>query len=199
MRTNRRKKIAILVILIALFVLFRNRTLIQDTQHPSSLTPSASQAFPPVSSEIPVLTPADRGQCLLDDLSATITFDHAAGNVYGTFALSNISNRVCTVPNNKIALMYDQQAIHTILVTYTSMLASKEFTLNPGGEVTATLHYPNGPQCESGILDAGVSYFYPLAPEQFVSFSAADKKQQFTMPVCKGKEITEVTISGLIE
>jgi len=122
--------------------------------------------------------------CSPIDVQALLTVDHAAGNVYGTFLIKNISTKTCRIPgNNFITPEYDTNTIKNITVEHTGTQESALFTLLPSQTLYSQMHYPNGPQCQGNIKSANVVFTYTISPSDKLTFlnQENDKYQQVTV------------------
>ncbi|CAN5337193.1 hypothetical protein BH10PAT1_BH10PAT1_0700 [soil metagenome] len=96
--------------------------------------------------------------CTSDQLSANITSEGAAGSIYGTLTLTNNSATACNVAlGNSVNAVF---LANNISINYEATDAKEDFLLNPAAEVYSQVHFPNGPQCQSGITEQDVSFQY---------------------------------------
>jgi Domain of unknown function (DUF4232) len=103
-------------------------------------------------------TPSTNSYCKKNQLSATIETEGAAGNIYGTLTLTNISKTSCTITlGNTITAMF---STGNMILHYKQAVPSESFSLAPSAKVYSQIHYPNGPQCQSGILQQPITFFY---------------------------------------
>jgi hypothetical protein len=136
--------------------------------------------------------------CQPEDLQATLTLSPAAGNVFGTFTLKNISAQACQIQSDKfINADYDMKLYPNIVIQQKGQPQNGTINLLPDQTLSSQLHYPNGPQCSSGTAQAKVSFDYELAAEQKIVFTSQKGKEQI-IPVCRTvSEVTTVEIETL--
>jgi Domain of unknown function (DUF4232) len=96
--------------------------------------------------------------CTQNELRATIMAQGAAGNIYGTLEMANTGKAACSVElGNTVSAMTDAK---NITIHYQQTAPSQTFILAPGSKVYSQVHYPNGPQCQSGIAPKPISFLY---------------------------------------
>lgn len=134
--------------------------------------------------------------CSHKDIQATLSFDHAAGNVYGTFMLKNISARTCQIKgNNLIAVNIQPSGINNISTKQMGKPETDIFTLSPNQIIYSQIHYPNGPQCSTGIQDTKGTFTYALSPTEIVSFVDQNGSKEQHLIACKqNSEMTVIDI-----
>lgn len=142
--------------------------------------------------------------CAPADLSAQASFEGAAGTIYGTLSIKNISDKTCTIAGNAFPkLDYDQTSVKNLNVINLGIPSAKQFAIEPGSAVYAQIRFPNGPQCGSGINIVNATLSYAISPEISVAFDnvlgGAGKNQPvFSITACDaGKDITDVKITNL--
>ncbi len=135
--------------------------------------------------------------CTKDDLSAVGQFETAAGNNYGTFTLTNISNHPCKISGNHPLIIEHPNTVTNIKTQQANKLSQKLLTLNPKQSISASVHYPNGPQCNSPLDHPDVMFSYEAAPKLTLSFMNGTTTNPFSLTTCQAKkEITLIKISG---
>jgi hypothetical protein len=142
--------------------------------------------------------------CSLNDLSATLMLDGAAGSIYGTAEIKNISAKACTVAGNNFPkLNYDQSAVKNLGVAEMGLPSVKLYTLDPGSSLYARTHFPNGPQCSSAINEVTATLSYEIAPNVNVTFDSlrqpgGPSQPEFTIQACSTlQDMTQVSITNL--
>jgi len=96
--------------------------------------------------------------CQRDQIKATFSSEGAAGNIYGQLTMTNISSKPCHISlGNTITITTDT---HTIVSNYTQKSPTTDFVLAPGATVYSHVHFPNGPQCQSGVAQKAISFLY---------------------------------------
>lgn len=130
-------------------------------------------------------TPSAVSYCTDNDLSASASFEAAAGNIYGTLTITNISNNDCVITlGNSIKAKY---TANNITVAYKSSDPNTMYTLASHAKVYSQVHYPNGPQCQSAILPQPVTLSYEVNNVK-VNF------ESFNVSACVGSENTQIDI-----
>lgn len=177
---------------IILAVIFLSAIVIFNIKQPnplpvSNLSPTPTATLTPT----PTLSPSS---CLPNSLQATLSFQGAAGSIYGTARLTNISSRPCTLTHNKQLQLTYLPTIKNITVIHSGIIANQLFNLNPKSSLYAQIRMPNGPQCQSPIHQVQASLNYEVVPGQLVTFTN-NGKPDFLINACQGKEMTEVDIA----
>jgi hypothetical protein len=137
--------------------------------------------------------------CATNDLKASVGFEGAAGNIFGTFTITNISNKKCQINGrNYITPNYDQNGNFNVSITNSGLPSVSAYELLPDQSVYASIHLPNGPQCSSSIKYVPVTYSYSIADSSSVAFSDSNNNKNFSISACQAnKDITQVTITNL--
>lgn len=136
----------------------------------------------PLPSPTPSSSPISNSDCTSNQLKTTASFDTAAGNVYATLTIANISATDCEVTlGNSISAKYSATNITSV---YKSSPPMQTYTLAAGAKVYSQVHYPNGPQCQSTIIQQPVTLTYGTD----VNFDS------FTISACTGPEKTQIDI-----
>lgn len=144
----------------------------------------------------PSPTPPSTVLCTPKDIEAAITTEGAAGNIYGTLTLKNISSKNCQIAGDNFVGVQD---------TATNIVASplgkdgpEEIILNPHQIVYAQIHYPNGPQCSSGIIETPVVFSYRISPKDTVVFHSRDNASVIQVTTCiSSQEMTQIDVSSI--
>jgi len=129
------------------FFIIKSHTTQTLSQYPTSSTQTLS-----------ISPTGQRAKCLENQLAATVSTEGAAGNIYGTLVLTNTGKTPCTVvlgntvtaaAEAKNVIIHDQEnaSLQTIILV-------------PAEKVYSQVHYPNGPQCQSGISPSHLTLFY---------------------------------------
>jgi hypothetical protein len=177
-------KVLVVMVLIAIFVyFFRAQKKISIVQN----------VVAPGVEEVAVTN----GDCGKKDLLATMNFEGAAGSIYGSFEIKNISKTKCNISGeNTIQLNYDS-AINNIKVNFEENTKKMTFPLEPGASISAVARMQNGPQCSGKLAPTNVKIIY-TANKQVLNFVDLTGKQDFMINRClSDKEITQVTMSSL--
>src|SRR5258708_35109550 len=110
--------------------------------------------------------------CSPQDLQAELTLSHAAGNIYGTFTIKNVSDKKCQVTGNDfIAAGYDTHRIKNVNVTHLGKPEAELFQLASNQTIYSQVHYPNVLQCGRGIQTAKITFDYAISSTHRVTFT----------------------------
>lgn len=204
-----RQIIIILVIIVVLLLLvagyFYGKSLTTEFIAPTPtpmpiILPTTAPTSIPTPTPTPVtVTPNPTvtiSYCLPANLQATIDLSPGAGNVYGTFTLKNVSSNTCKISGGEfIGVNYDTTKVKNITVTDIGQTQSQPFILNPNQTIYSQVHYPNGPQCQSGVNQTPVTFTYKISPTSTVVFTSAQNNIPQVVQTCKSdSEMTEVQI-----
>lgn len=190
--------LVILVGIIAYFDMKQKSTNI--TQSINSPSPTISQTATPTTSSHTTVLPSASTQltyCMPANLQASISIDHAAGNVYGTLTLKNISSQKCQILGGQfIKANYDTNAIKNITITHQGQTQQQPFTLSSNQTLYSQVHYPNGPQCQTvGINQTPVTFTYQISSQDTVTFKDQNGLTQQTVQTCTSPtDMTEIQI-----
>ncbi len=136
--------------------------------------------------------------CGSSQLSGNISTEGAAGSIYATLTLTNIGNSTCKVIlGNTISAIFDADNIDAQNVQSGQ---TKNFSLTPQEKVYSQARLPNGPQCQSGIVQKQISFFYKAA-DTSVEFKPTSANQlKLTVQACTSPaEKTTIDIWPLSE
>jgi len=142
------KKIILTIILIAIMgFTVANYYLISHFSNPhAALSPSATPTSP------------QTAFCQSNQLSGKIDAQGAAGNIYATLTLTNTGKTSCEIVlGNTITVLFNAR---NIITHYEQNIQEENFILAPGAKVYSQVHYPNGPQCQSTIIQQPIAFFY---------------------------------------
>lgn len=136
--------------------------------------------------------------CQASQLDGLVTLNPGAGNVYGTISLTNTSTTSCEVPGNQFAkLLFDKTTVKNLAAVYQGFTSTSPFVLAPNDSVYATIHYPNGPQCQSGVTPINVSMTYTISPGNSINIKSSPNNIPFSIQTCTSEsELTQVQISS---
>jgi hypothetical protein len=96
--------------------------------------------------------------CQANQLSAKLTSQGAAGSIYDALEMTNTSTTPCSVDlGNTVTAKFEAK---NIVTNDQSTVHTENFILKPNATVYSQVHYPNGPQCQSGITPQPISIFY---------------------------------------
>lgn len=163
-----------------------------------SPTPTPTIVMQPTQIITPTVPITTNSSCTSSDLSGTMSFQGAAGNIYGTFTLKNKSLKPCTLaPDAYVTITYTKTQAPNLVVTHTGTPGTQPLVLAPNGTVSATVHYPNGPECSGPVHQVPVTYSYVVPGNENVSFTPEVGLPASTIPVCTStNEQTKVDITN---
>ncbi|MCU0653277.1 MAG: DUF4232 domain-containing protein [Candidatus Pacebacteria bacterium] len=143
--------------------------------------------------------PKEIAACDPASLKAVVQFEGAAGNIYGRFAITNISAEACTVEGkNFVRVDYDADLAKNIDVVRAGLSSVQTYTLAPSASIWALIHMPNGPQCGSAINQVTTSYGYSIGAGKEVAFADSTGKSQFIIQACAAvTDRTQVRITNM--
>jgi len=96
--------------------------------------------------------------CQKNQLETSLSSQGAAGNIYDTLTLTNKGKTTCTVVlGNTVTAQFEAS---NMTIHYIENVPSENFVLAPDANVYSQIHYPNGPQCQSGIKEQPISFYY---------------------------------------
>ncbi len=157
-------------------------------------------SLPSASSPSPTATPLPThisDECRNESLRGTITWEPAAGNLYGNVKLTNISQRPCTLSLSSKLQLSHLPTVKNIAVHYTGTQSAYISKMSPNTSFYATIHMPNGPQCQSGLYQVQAGLSYEITSAESLTFTTSGKPS-FMMNICTDPaEITTVDISPL--
>jgi hypothetical protein len=161
-------------------------------------TRSANQTGTIVSSPAPITVAPSNSTyyCVSKDLQSSLSLSPGAGNIYGTLTIKNISGKPCQIiGNNFITANYDMQTIKNISLEHVGTPESALFQLSPNQTIYSQVHYPNGPQCSTGILTAKVIFRYAVSATDIVNFADENGTKEQNVTICNSPaEITTMQI-----
>lgn len=94
----------------------------------------------------------------------------AAGNIYVTLTIKNVSQTSCQVIGNNLPSVNYPISVTNFKTITKRQPTTTVFTLTPNQTIYSLIHYPNGPQCSSKAtgVDTGVSY--AISSKDTISF-----------------------------
>ncbi len=136
--------------------------------------------------------------CQMNHVSASITPQGAAGNIYATLELTNTGKVPCAVVlGNTITAMFQAK---NIVTRYEQSVPSERFILAHGAKVYSQIHYPNGPQCQNGISEKQIAFFYHTNHTSIMFQSEEPQRGKLTIQAClSNSEKTIIDIWPLSE
>jgi len=119
--------------------------------------------------------------CQQNQLSANITTQGAAGNIFATLILINTTKTSCEVTlGNTIMGVFNAK---NIVTNYKQNAPAQNFILAPSGKVYSQIHYPNGPQCQSSIVEQKINFVYKTA-QTSITFQSTGPGEKLLVQAC---------------
>ncbi len=172
-------------VLIIGVALFGGYFLLQNSQVQKQLSPVPS----------PSTISTTETYCSPQDLQATLTLDAGAGNIYGNATIKNISAKNCQIVGSNFISAQYAQSIQNIVVTHVGQSQTNIFDLSPNQTVYSQVHYPNGPQCGSGIQIAKVKFAYAISTIDTIMFTAQNGDEEQDVTICTSpSELTTIQV-----
>jgi hypothetical protein len=185
-----------LVILGGGGVYFYNQKHVADAPSRSTAIPSPSEqqkAKPTITTQPPI---SINLYCTADDIDSRISLEPAAGNVYGTLTLKNVSDKNCSINGNKF--VQPTSTAKNITITKEGKPGATYITLKPNETVYSQVHYPNGPQCTDSTETKSITFAYQISASQTVTFADAQSNMDQSLTVCSSQdEKTAIEVWGI--
>lgn len=187
-----------LMVIILLIIVIGAGYLLLHNQKSSPATPTPT---PTVTSQAtPTTQPSPSSSasafCKPSQLQAYMQPEGAAGNVYVTLTIRNISSTSCQVIGNNLPKVDYPLSVTNFKTDTKKQSTTAVFTLAPNKTIYSLIHYPNGPQCSSQAtnVDAGVSY--AVSANDAVSFKPTTGTT-LQIPSCSSaSDITTIDLYG---
>ena len=140
----------VILIVIILFAVMGYYFILSYSAHNNTNTKSPTIIPSPTQTQLTL--------CKKNQLAATISSEGAAGNIYATLTLTNTGKTTCIILlDNTITAMFTAK---NIAIHYIENVSNDDFSLAPSAKVYSQVHYPNGPQCQSGIKQQPINFLY---------------------------------------
>jgi hypothetical protein len=123
-------------------------------------------------------------QCTPNQVQATISTQGAAGSIYGNLILTNTGKEACDLEiGNEVIATFDGKYIvpENIVIHDVQSVPSEDLMLAPGEKLYSQVHYPNGPQCQSGIKPIQISF---LVNQSSISFEPDSHTGNLILQAC---------------
>ncbi len=124
---------------------------------PTNSLPPAASASPTATKGTPT-TQTSTPPCTNDQLAATIAAQGGAGNIFGTLELTNTGATTCSVVLGNTII--ETTPATNVTVHYQQTATTQVFVLKPHAKAYSQVHYPNGPQCSSGVTPQPITFLY---------------------------------------
>lgn len=182
---------SIIAIIVIIFFLLAGVVYFaaHNTQNPAPASPTPIS--PTTSLETPTQTPSPTeaenttSYCTPNQLQANLALEPAAGNIYGTFTLKNISSKTCRISGNSFISANYPNSTKNITITHVGEPTQPVYDLAQNQTLYSQLHYPNGPQCSSGTQTTPVTFTYAVSPTNTVTFTGQNGSTSQNVTTCK--------------
>ena len=156
-------------------------------------TPRSQLSVTPLLTPVPEVTASSGpANCTKDQLYGSMSSEGAAGSIYVDIKITNISKSSCNLTlGNNISPQIESDNITSKYQTTSS--GNVEFSLGSNESVYSRLHFPNGPQCSSGINPQNISFVYDPKGVN-LQLKTDDNKNYLTIQACQGSENTQIDI-----
>lgn len=184
--------IAIIVVIVLAgggYLLLQNNATKQDDI--AAVTPTPTQEVQPTAT-----TPTETAATFCDpsDLSATMTPEGAAGNIYVTLTLKNTSQKSCQVVGNKFPEVGYPVSVTNFKTVEKRQATTPAFTLERNQTIYSLIHYPNGPQCSGPTTEVDAMVSYKISEKDTVSFKPT-RGTTLSIPSCNNNaEVTTIDL-----
>jgi hypothetical protein len=184
--------LAIIALSTALYFLISHFSAPTTVVVPQASTVSIS----PMQTQAPTVT-SQTEFCQKNQLSGTLSSQGAAGNIYAKLELINTGKTPCEVVlGNTVYALF---TANNILSHSEQSVVSETFIIAPGAKVYSQVHYPNGPQCQSGITPKPITFVYK-SNETSTAFVPDTQTGNLMIQACKSEmEKTTIDIWPLSE
>ncbi len=176
-----KRNFILLFIFLAIVLVLAVSTNKRNTQSPPILNSPSAAASDAIS------------YCTPDQLESTVSTEGAAGSIYATLTMKNLSTKICQVYGNKIVAVSFAKSDSNVKVTPDSLSPHQFITLQPGDTIYSQIKYPNGPQCSRGVVQNVFTITYPISESDVVNFVSQDGNA-LLMQVCTNSDITDVLV-----
>ena len=177
----------LILILILLAIVSLSTVLYFFISHFSAPTAVVEQtptvSISPMQTQTPTQIPAESTStfCTFNQLSGMLSSEGAAGNIYISLTLMNTGKTSCEIIlGNTVSAEF---AANNIVRHNEQTVPSQNFILEPGAKVYSQIHYPNGPQCQSGITPKPISIIYKNG-EIVVPFASDPQTGRLMIQAC---------------
>lgn len=178
----------LIILFLALVILIGTLFILKGSSKQTLVSPSPT----PASSENSL------SFCKPSDLGATLTSEGAAGNIFLTLTIKNISEKNCQIiGNNYITPLFNAKNITT---KNQGQVGPQTLSLSPNQIAYSQVHYPNGPQCSRQVSEITISYSYNISASDSITFKNQNEETKQSIGVCRSaSELTEVDVWSLSE
>jgi hypothetical protein len=125
--------------------------------------------------------------CKQTDLVGIISFEGAAGSIYGAIGIKNISSHACQIiGDNFVMVAHEVQNISIDKKEYPGPALQ---TLSSGQTVYSKIRYPNGPQCNGPTKQSTITFAYKISPDETLIFKTTEGKTTQPFQTCTDASI----------
>ncbi|MGI8420521.1 MAG: DUF4232 domain-containing protein [Candidatus Levyibacteriota bacterium] len=172
--------------ILLLILLIAGGVYIYQQKH-LAVAPGRSTAIPtPTKQPTPTITPLPTvtldSYCTSANVTGTISLDGAAGNIFGTLTLKNISTKACAINANNF--IQATSTAKNITITQEGKIGLKYINLQPNQTIYSQVHYPNGPQCNGTTKAQTITFAYQISPSQTVTFEDKNNNLDQALTAC---------------
>ncbi len=178
-----------MVLLAVISLCFAFYFVIKHISPKTAVAPQApTTSISPVQTQTPNqtnLSPTEITLCQPNQLVGKSTAQGAAGNIYVNLELTNTGKTACDVElGNQVIATFDGKYIVPPNITIHNMQQEvpESVSLPPGAKLYSQVHYPNGPQCQSGIKPIAIAF---LIDQSTVSFDPDSQSGKLMVQACK--------------
>lgn len=108
--------------------------------------------------------------CAPSAINSTITTEGAAGSIFGTFKLTNTSNKTCKIMGNQFIKAGYNSNIKNIKIIHTGQTQKDDFVLAPDQTIYSQVRVQNGPQCLGETVSTPIEFSYSISPNEVTVF-----------------------------
>lgn len=160
--------IAILLLAVVGYFVFRDQGFFNNT---TTVIPSPTITVSTVPTAPTSGTSATGNYCLPSQLEGKVDPEVAAGNVYATVTLKNISDTTCQIVGTNALEIGYPISVKNFQTVSKGQATTAVFTLEPKQTIYSLLHYANGPQCSSMATDVNAMVSYDISADESVTFT----------------------------
>jgi uncharacterized protein DUF4232 len=181
------RKLTLLVILLAIFAFSTALYFLITHFNPpvENVQQIQTVSVTPVYTTAPtqaIQSPIQTAFCQQDQLTTQLSAQGAAGNIYANLELTNTGKTSCEIVLGNTVTA--EITVNNVLLHQEQSASSENFTLTPGAKVYSQIHYPNGPQCQSGIMPLPIIFIYKTA-ETSVPFIPDARTGKLLVQACR--------------
>lgn len=135
--------------------------------------------------------------CTPSQLKAEALPEGAAGNIYVTLTIKNISKEPCQIVGNNTLSVDYPSSVTNFQTVNKKPATTPMFTLEPNQKIYALIHYPNGPQCSSKATAVNTMVSYAISPNDSVIFTPVMDTTLSILSCESNSDITTIDLYGL--